>query len=133
MDPIISIWKESQCFGLPLVIQEVLGEVVAKLKQNRAEFCLGSMPALRRQTTEEQHYFALRRIESVFSDLSEKLRNLASRIKVHPKSCIVLRLQKIRPKLGGLSITFVSIHHFKTHLKFGFFKLCFKVLQVPEV
>lgn len=75
----ISIWKEYQCFGLPLVIQEVLGEVVTKLNQNKAEFCLGSMPALRRQTTEEQHYFALWWVESGFLDLSEKLRSLASR------------------------------------------------------
>lgn len=35
MDTTISIWKESQRFGFPLVIQEVLGEAVTKLKQNR--------------------------------------------------------------------------------------------------
>lgn len=66
MDTTISIWKECQEFWITTGNSRSIGRGCYKTQANRAEFCLGSMPALRRQTTEEQHYFALRRVESDF-------------------------------------------------------------------
>lgn len=78
MDTTISIWKESQSFGLPLVIQEVLGEVVTKLKQNRV-ILLGFHASTENTNHWGAALFCSKMSWKWFSDLSEKLRNLASR------------------------------------------------------
>lgn len=78
MDTTISIWKESQSFGFPLVIQEVLGEVVTKLKQNRV-ILLGFHASTENTNHWGAALFCSKMSWKWFSDLLEKLRNLASR------------------------------------------------------